>query len=82
MSLFTYGMKATILSWRIYNMSKQTMNIAKTVGIGLIAGTAAVAVTSAVMSTNNSTPKKMKKTAGKAMHSMGQIVNSMESMLK
>ncbi|MFI3324559.1 MAG: hypothetical protein R3Y35_00115 [Clostridia bacterium] len=65
-------------------MSKTTMNIAKTVGIGLVAGSAAMAVGTTVMQNrnNHSTVKNMKKTAGKAVHSIGEVVSTMETMLK
>lgn len=64
-------------------MSKTTMNIAKTVGIGLVAGSAAMAVGTAVMQKKNQSPmKNMKKTANKAVHTVSELVNSMESMLK
>lgn len=61
------------------------MNIAKTVGIGLAVGSAAIAVGSAVMHKQpkqNSAVKNMKKTAGKAVHSMTEFMNGVETMLK
>ncbi len=64
-------------------MSKKTMNVAKTLGIGLVAGTAAMTVGSVMMrKKNNNGTKQIKKTAGKAVHTMGQMLNSVESMLK
>ncbi len=65
-------------------MSKNTMNIAKTVGLGLAAGSAVAMIGTAVMKNNSkkSPMKNMRKSAGKAVHTMGQIVNGVESMLK
>lgn len=83
MWMYCMLLKATKNVWKVYIMSKTTMNIAKTVGIGLVAGSAAMAVGTAVMQKKNQSPvKNMKKTASKAMHGMGEIVNTMESMLK
>lgn len=75
-------LKTALLSWRIYNMSKTTMKIAKTVGIGLIAGAAAMTVSSIV--THQQHPhymQKMKKTANHTMHKMGNIIGAVETMI-
>ncbi len=65
-------------------MTKKASNVAKTVGIGLLAGTAAMAVGGVVMNQKNSksSMKHMKKTAGKAVENMSKIIGSVESMLK
>lgn len=59
-------------------MYKSTTNLAKGIGMGILAGAAAVTVGSMVMKDK----KHLKKNAGKAMHAMGDFINNMEYMLK
>lgn len=65
-------------------MSKKAMNIAKTVGIGLVAGSAAMAIGASMM--NSKASKKpmrtMKRSAGKAVHTMNELLSGVETMLK
>lgn len=64
-------------------MSKSAMNVAKGVGIGMLTGAAALAVGSAVMKKNSkSGMKNMKKSAGRAVHTVGELINGVESMLR
>ncbi len=58
-------------------MNNTTM---KAIGAGMLAGTAALAMTSAM--SNNSTKKKMKKTAKKAVDTFSNVVDNMNSMMK
>ncbi|MFI3207122.1 MAG: hypothetical protein R3Y33_07720 [Clostridia bacterium] len=65
-------------------MSKNAMNVAKTVGIGLVAGTAVMAIGSTMMSQKKKKApmKSMKKSAGKAIHTVNEMLTGMETMLK
>ncbi len=58
-------------------MNNTTM---KAIGAGMLAGTAALAMTSAM--SNNSTKKKMKKTAKKAVDTFSNVVDNMNTMMK
>jgi len=62
-------------------MTKNASNVAKGLGIGMVTGMAALAIGNAV-SKKHKSPKNMKKTAGKAVHTVGEIINGVESMLK
>jgi len=55
-------------------------NTMKAIGAGMLAGTAALALTGAMNS--NSTKKKMKKTAKKAVNTFSNVVDNMNSMMK
>lgn len=62
-------------------MSKTTMNVAKTVGIGLAAGAAAMTVGTVIMNKNQPhAMKTMKKTTNKTMNKMGKLIDNVESM--
>ncbi len=63
-------------------MYKQTMNMAKGIGMGVLAGVAVAAIGTRAM---NGGPKKMvrmKKNAGKAVHTVGNLIGDVEKMLK
>ncbi len=79
MTVINCTLKSALIAWRVYAMSKKTMNVAKTVGIGLMAGTAAMAVGTMVM--KNQAAKHPKRKANKAIHRVGEIIGSVESML-
>ena len=64
--------------WRFYGMYKSTTNLAKGIGVGLLAGAAAATVGSMVMKDK----KHLKKNAGKAMHAVGDFISNMEYMMK
>ena len=53
-------------------MYKSTMNVVKGVGIGMLAGAAAVTVGSQLMKDK----KHLKKNAGKAIHAVGELMNN------
>lgn len=59
-------------------MNNNTMY--KALGAGVLAGTAALAMTNVI--SNNSTKKKMKKTAKKAVNTFSNVVDNMNSMMK
>lgn len=65
-------------------MAKNGMTMAKGIGIGMITGATALAVGSAIMQKKSSSQsmKNMKKSAGKAVHTVSEILGNMESMLK
>lgn len=72
-----------ILLRRIDGMYKQSMNVAKSVGIGLITGAAVAAIGAKAM--NGGSHKKaahMKKNASRALHTVGDMLGDMEKMLK
>lgn len=52
----------------------------KALGVGVLAGTAALAMTNAM--SNSATKKKMKKTAKKAVNTFSDVVENMNSMMK
>lgn len=56
------------------------MNMYKTIGAGILAGTAALAITGAV--TRNSTKRKMKRATKKAVDTFTNVVDGMNSMMK
>lgn len=57
-----------------------TSNMYKTLGAGLLAGTAALALTGVV--SRNSTKRKMKRTARKAVNTFSNVVDNMNHMMK
>lgn len=63
-------------------MYKQSMNIAKGVGVGLLAGAAAAAISSRAMSGSHRKAAHMKKNASRAIHTVGSLIGDMEKMLK
>ncbi len=63
-------------------MAKTTSKVAKGVGVGLITGATALAVGSMMMKNRKTNVKKMKKSAGKAVHTVGELINGVESMLR
>ncbi len=72
-----------ILIWRFDTMYKQTMNVAKGVGMGILAGVTVAAVSARTM--NGGRHKKMahmKKSAGKAVHTVGNLIGDVEKILK
>ena len=66
-------------------MYKQTMNIVKGVGLGIAAGAAVAAVFSKMMQGKKSAKarsKEMRKNTAKAVHTVGQLIDGVEHMLK
>ena len=55
-------------------MYKQSMNVVKGVGLGIAAGAAVAAVSSAMMNGG--------KKSAKAVHTVGQLIDGVENMLK
>lgn len=71
-----------IKTGRICKLINQTKNIAKTVGIGLAAGTAVVAIGSQIAKKHNRPSRNMRKAASKAVHTVGSAVTNLEKILK
>lgn len=68
---------------RVDCMYKQSMNVAKGVGLGLITGAAVAAIGAKAM--NGGSHKKaahMKKNASRAIHTVGDMLGDMEKMLR
>ena len=61
-------------------MNKKTVNATKTIGAVMAVGGAAAMIGSAMMSTN-STKKQIKKTANKAMKTIGDVLDGIQSMM-
>lgn len=68
--------------WRFDAMYKQTMNVAKGVGMGLLAGAAVAAIGTKAMSGNHRKAAHMKKSATKAIHTVGNLIGDVEKMIK
>lgn len=73
-------LRYNLILWRLDAMYKQTMNAAKGIGLGLLAGTAVSVIGTKMM--NGTKKNSMKKTAGKAMHSMSNLIADVEKMMK
>ena len=74
--------KAAIKFWRMDTMYRQSKEIAKKVGIGIAAGTAIAAIGVGVARNQNKPGNNMRKTAGKAVHTVGTVVSGLERMLR
>ncbi len=74
--------KCLLTVWRFKTMMKQTMNVAKGIGMGVLAGVAVAAVSSKVMNGGHRKASHMRKSAGKAMHSVGNFLGDVEKILR
>ena len=77
--------RAAIWIWRFDTVYKQSMNVVKGVGLGLAAGAAVAAVSSRMMKGKKSAKAKtreMRRNTARAVHTMGQIIDGVEGMLK
>ena len=65
-------------------MAKNGMSMAKGIGIGMITGATAMAVGTAMLQkkSNSASVKNMKKSAGKAVHTVTEILGNVETMLR
>ena len=85
MTALLFLTKAAIWIWRFDTMYKQSMNVAKGIGLGLAAGAAVAAVSSKMMNGKQSAKsrgKEMRRNTAKAVHTVGQLIDGVESMLK
>ena len=76
-----------VIIWirRLDLLMKQIGNVAKGVGLGIAAGAAVAAVSSKMMESKKSAKtraKEMRKSTAKAVHTVGQLIDGVESMLK
>ena len=67
---------------RCHAMYKQTMSVAKGVGMGTPAGAAVAALSTKAMNGSHRKAAHMKKNASKAIHTVGNIIGDMEKILK
>ena len=63
-------------------MANKAMNVAKGLGMGVLAGAAVAADSSKVMNSGHKKASHMRKSAGKAMHSVGNLIGDVEKMLR
>lgn len=75
-------MNGILFLWRFHTMYKRTMNVVKGVGMGVLAGTVVAAIGTKAMSGGKGKAAHMKKNAGKAIHTVGNIIGDVERMLK
>ena len=73
--------RAAIIFWRFDNMYKKTSNAVMGVGLGVVAGVTVAAVSSKMMG-KSKRHINIKKTAGKAVHTVGSIIGDVEKMLR
>ena len=71
--------KCLLWIWRFKTMANKAMNVAKGIGMGVLAG---AAVSSKVMNSGHKKAGHMRKSAGKAMHSVGNLIGDVEKMLR
>lgn len=67
---------------RFYRMYKQTMNVVKGVGMGILAGVTVATIGTKAMSGGRRKATHMKKSAGKAIHTVGNLIGDVEKMLR
>ncbi len=75
-------LRFVILLRRFDAMYKQTMNVAKGLGLGLLTGAAVAAIGTKAMSGSHRKAAHMKKNASRAIHTVGNIIGDMEKMLR
>jgi len=63
-------------------MYKKTKNIAATIGLGIAAGTVVAAIGSQVAKHNHHPGTAIKKSAEKAVHTVGAVLDGVEKMLR
>lgn len=85
MTALFFFVRVAILIWRFSIVYRQSMNIAKGIGLGVVAGAAVAAVSSKMMGSRKSAKtraKEMRKSTAKAVHTVGQLIDGVESILK
>lgn len=75
-------LQANLFLWRFDIMYKRTMNVAKGIGMGVLAGMTVAAISTKALSGGNKKATHMKKSAGKAMHTVGNLIGDVEKMLR
>ena len=71
-----------LVLWRFCAMAKQVMNVAKGIGMGVLAGVTVAAIGTKAMSGGRKKARVMKRNAGKAIHTVGNLSGDVEKMLK
>ena len=71
-----------IILRRIDGMYKQSMNVAKGVGLGLLTGGLVAAIGTKAMSGSHKKAAHMKKNASRAIHTVGSLIGDVEKMLR
>ena len=74
--------KCLLTIGRLQSMMNKTMNMAKGIGMGVLAGVAVAAVSNKMMNGGHRKASQMRKSAGKAMHSVGNLIGDVEKMLR
>ncbi len=75
-------LRYTIILWRFDAMYKQTVNMAKGIGIGVLTGVAVAAIGTKAMNGGHRKVSHVKKNAGKAIHTVGNLIGDVEKMLR
>lgn len=81
MTAILWLVKWILSVWRFEQMVNKTMNVAKGIGMGVLAGVTVAAVSSKMMNGSRKA-SHMRKSAGKAMHTMGNLIGDVEKMLR
>ena len=85
MTALLFLLKAAIWIWRFDTVYKQSMNVAKGIGLGIAAGAAVAAVSAKMMNGKKSAKarsKEMRRSTAKAVHTVGQLIDGVVHMLK
>lgn len=75
-------LRIIILIGRFDAMYKQSMNVAKGVGLGLLTGAAVAAIGTKAMGGSHKKAAHMKKNASRAIHTVGSLIGDVEKMLR
>ena len=63
-------------------MYKQTMNVAKGIGMGVLAGVTVAAISTKAMAGGHRKARHRKNIAGKALHTVGHLIADVEKLLR
>lgn len=63
-------------------MYKQSMNVVKGVGLGIAAGAVSSAMMNGGKKSAKARTKEMRRSTAKAVHTVGQLIDGVENMLK
>ena len=69
-------------NWEVTIHDEQDDDMAKGIGMGVLAGVAVAAVSNKMMNGGHRKASQMRKSAGKAMHSVGNLIGDVEKMLR
>ncbi len=62
-------------------MHKQTVNTAKGIGLGVLAGVAVATASARALNGSHRHTRQLKKSAGKVIHTMGDLIGDVEKLL-